>query len=408
MSKRNKALKSSINPVKRNLSKSKHQQNISRIALIATAIFLVVIVGIILFGLYNNEIKPLNQPTIEVNNTIFDMDYYIEMLNAYTKNLQAESVEYMADSVINQIVRNELIKQGATALAVMVSNEEVEAALSKTDNADEDIYMEIAESELINNKVLDYFNDKLPYEIEQIHINIMLVEDELVANTVVSRINSGEDFGLLSTEFSIESEGSKNKIWLPEELIDNPLLSEKVSISKAGDIDKVFDGTLKKESGYWIIEVTDIDEIKGRNVRVILLGSHEQAEEVKEKLNVEDFNDLAMQYSQHDSKENGGELGWLQMGEIGNEAFDDIVFDIPLGEISGPFLDNSIETTGGYWVIELLAREIHELATETSKVLAQKNFIDWLLEQEDNSTVIIHLDSVSESWAVKKVLRGRK
>jgi len=376
--------------------------------MIASAIFLAVIVVIVVFGLYASEIKPLHQPSIEVNNTTFDMAYYIEMLDAYTKNLQVESLDYMADSVINQVVRNELIRQGAGALAVVVTSDEVESALAKTENASEEIYTEIVKSELLNNKVLEYFNVELPYEIEQVHVNVMLIENEMAANTVISRMGSREDFSVLMTEFSIESEGNKNQLWLPEELITNPLVAEQVSILKPGEIAKVADEAVKKDKGYWLIEITGKDEIKGRKVRAMLLGSREQAEELKARLDTEDFNVLAAEYSQHESKENGGELGWLKMGEIGNDIFDGVAFDISLDMVSDPVPDNSIETIGGYWVIELLARGKHELTAEARRKLAQENFIEWLSEQEKSSTIVIHLDSESRSWAVKKVLRGRK
>ena len=140
----------------------------------------------------------------------------------------------------------------------------------------------------------------------------------------------------------------------------------------------------------------------------MLLGNRELAEDIKTRLDTEDFGDLAEEYSQHESKENGGKLGWLKMGEIGNDTFDGVAFDIALDLVSDPVVDNSVETIGGYWVIELLAREDHELAAEAGSKLAQGDFIEWLSEQENNSTIVIHLNSESKSWAVKKVLRGKK
>jgi len=407
LSKKKNLVKSTVNPSKHNLSKWQHRRKISRIALIASAIFLAAIAGIVSFGLYNSEIKPLHQPAIEVNNNTFDMAYYIEMLDAYTKNLEAESVGYMASSVTNQIVRNELIKQGAVALAVVVSNEEIETALADTEYASEDIYKEIVKSELLNNKVLEYFNAQLPHEVEQIHISVMLVEDEMAASTVISRIGSGEDFSVLMAEFSIENDENKDKLWLPEELISNPLVAGHVFTLKPDEIAKVSDEAVKKDKGYWLIEVVEIDEIKGRKIRTMLLGSHEQAEEIKGRLDTEEFNTLAAEYSQHESSESGGELGWLKVGDMGNDTFDAVAFDISLDMISDPVPDNSVETIGGYWVIELLAREEYELATESRNKLGQQDFIEWLAEQENSSTIVIHLDSESISWAVKKVHRGR-
>ncbi len=408
MSKNKKAVKSGANTIRQNPYKKRNKRNIGRIALIASAIFLAIIVMIVVIGFYNNEIKPLNQPAIEVNDTSFDMAYYIERFDAYTRNLQPESVSFMTESVANQIIRDELIRQGAGALAVVVSNEEVESALELTENVNEEIYIEIMESELRSNKVLDYFNNELPDEVEQVQISVMLVENEVVADTVISRIDNRENFSVMMDEYSVESEGNADDLWLPEKLIANHLVSELVFTLIPGEIGKISDETIGKDIGYWLIEVTAMDEIKGIEVSAMLLGSLEQAKEIKGRLEVEDFNTLAAEYSQHESGENGGDLGWMIIGDMGNDIFDGVAFDLPINLVSDPVYDSSVETLGGCWVVELLAREDHELAIEPRNVLAQEDFNIWLLEQENNSTIVNHLDSESTAWAVKKVLRDRK
>ncbi len=408
MSKNKKAVKPGANTIRQNPYKKRNKRNIGRIALIASAIFLAIIVMIVVIGFYNNEIKPLNQPAIEVNDTSFDMAYYIERFDAYTRNLQPESVGFMTESVANQIIRDELIRQGAGALAVVVSNEEVESALELTENVNEEIYIEIMESELRSNKVLDYFNNELPDEVEQVQISVMLVENEVVADTVIFRIDNREDFSVMMDEYSVESEGNADDLWLPEKLIANHLVSELVFTLIPGEIGKISDETIGKDIGYWLIEVTAMDEIKGIEVRAMLLGSLEQAKEIKGRLEVEDFNTLATEYSQHENGENGGDLGWMIMGDMGNDIFDGVAFDLPIDLVSDPVYDSSVETLGGCWVVELLAREDHELAIEPRNVLAQEDFNIWLLEQENNSTIVNHLDSESTAWAVKKVLRDRK
>ena len=408
LSKNKKAVKSGANTIRQSPYKKRNKRNIGRIALIASAIFLAIIVMIVVIGFYNNEIKPLNQPAIEVNDTSFDMAYYIERFDAYTRNLQPETVGFMTESVANQIIRDELIRQGAGALAVVVSNEEVESALELTENVNEEIYIEIMESELRSNKVLDYFNNELPDEVEQVQISVMLVENEVVADTVISRIDNRENFSVMMDEYSVESEGNADDLWLPEKLIANHLVSELVFTLIPGEIGKISDETIGKDIGYWLIEVTAMDEIKGIEVRAMLLGSLEQAKEIKGRLEVEDFNTLAAEYSQHESGENGGDLGWMIIGDMGNDIFDGVAFDLPINLVSDPVYDSSVETLGGCWVVELLAREDHELAIEPRNVLAQEDFNIWLLEQENNGTIVNHLDSESTAWAVKKVLRDRK
>lgn len=84
------------------------------------------------------------------------------------------------------------------------------------------------------------------------------------------------------------------------------------------------------------------------NASHILLATEEEAKEIKDKLDQgEDFSELAKKHSTCPSKDNGGNLGTFQPGQM-VKAFDEAVFSMEVGEISEP-----VKTEFGYHLIKL-------------------------------------------------------
>jgi len=165
------------------------------------------------------------------------------------------------------------------------------------------------------------------------------------------------------------------------------------------------DETATKEVGYWLIEVTDKqdDEIKAR---AMLLGSEAEAERVKAELVSGNFSSLAEEYSQDKSKTAGGELVWLKEGDMGSEAFDEVAFNITANEVSEPVKDESVQTTGGYWLVKVIDRGDHELGETVKEELINNHYNDWLEKWSEESTIETHLDVDKKEWAINKVLEG--
>ncbi|MCX6008870.1 MAG: hypothetical protein NTW48_02310, partial [Chloroflexi bacterium] len=72
-------------PTKRQLSKWQRQQRIQRIIVTVGILFFALIVGYIGYGYYDEQVKPLHQPVVKINGTVFDMDYYIKLLELYSR-----------------------------------------------------------------------------------------------------------------------------------------------------------------------------------------------------------------------------------------------------------------------------------------------------------------------------------
>jgi foldase protein PrsA len=111
------------------------------------------------------------------------------------------------------------------------------------------------------------------------------------------------------------------------------------------------------------------------HVRHILVDNPQLAQVVLEQLRAGgDFAALALQYSFDESnKGTGGDLGWISRGDT-VEPFDVAAFSLPVGEFSEP-----VQTTFGYHILEVLAREERPLeaaALEQARSEALPNWLD--------------------------------
>jgi parvulin-like peptidyl-prolyl isomerase len=399
-------------PTKHQLSKWQRQTKIRRIVIIAAVVFLAGILSWVGYESYKDyKSDPLREVVIEVNGVSFTMDYYVKMLDAYTAGANSTDIyyygDYVAGMVADEIIKTELSGQGAKNLGIEVTTEEIEAELEEYNLPNDRVYRNIVRTGLLQKKLKEYFDSQLPDTMEQAHVQVMLVESQEVADEVITKIEIGGNFTALAEEFSCGSSIEGDLGWLPRELMPNTLIADAAFNLTPGEISPpIYDETATKNVGYWLIEVTERQD-EEVEARAMLLGSEAEAERVKAELVSGNFSSLAMEYSQHESKTEGGELGWLKQGDMGSEAFDEVAFNIIANEVSGPVKDESVQTTGGYWIVNVVDRGDHELEEKVREELTDKHFNDWLEEWKENSTIENLLDEEKRAWAIDKVLEGR-
>ena len=79
-------------------------------------------------------------------------------------------------------------------------------------------------------------------------------------------------------------------------------------------------------------------------------AAQNKLKEIEDRLkNGEDFAELALKYSDGPSKDNGGDIGFFERGEV--KAFEDAAFDLPTGQIS-----SIVKTRFGYHLIKTTDR----------------------------------------------------
>ena len=408
MAKKQKKTETKRAPTKRQLSRWQRQMKIRRIIIIAASVFLAGILSWVGYGLYKDRIGPSSEVVIKVNNSSFTMSYYVNMLDAYTTDIDPNQIYFAADTVTESIVQAELLKQEAKSLGIEVAPEAIDAMIEENELPNNEAYRDIVSAGLLVDKLREYFDSQLPDTMEQARVQVMLVESQEVADEVMTKIETGGNFTALVDEFSYSPQTEGDLGWLPKELMPNTLIRDAAFNITPGRTRQpiYYDELATKSVGYWLIEVIDEqdDEIKAR---AMLLGSKAQAEQVKATLASGNFSSLAREYSQHESKFEGGELGWLKQGDTGSEAFDEVAFNITANEVSEPVKDEMAQTTGGYWIVEVIDRGEHQLEEEVRPALTDKNLNEWFEEREEDSTIENLLDADKISWAVDKVQRRR-
>jgi parvulin-like peptidyl-prolyl isomerase len=401
-------------PTKHQLSKWQRQMKIRRIVIIAAVVFLVGISSWIGYGFYNkSKNDPLRQVVIEVNNVPFNMEYFVDMLDVYTTGANSTELyyygNYFAGMAADTIINAESLRQAAKEeLDIEVTADEISAELEKRELPDDKVYRDLISATLLEAKVGERFDPGVNATMEQAHVQVMLLESQEVADNVMARIKAGGNFTALAEEFSCNSSVARDLGPLPKELMPNTSIANAAFNLTPGDTSQpIYDGNATKNIGYWLIEVTDAQN-ETINAQVMLLTSEAKAEQVKAELAAGgNFSALAGNYSQHESKTKGGKLDGLKRGAMGSTAFDQVAFNITLNQVSEPVKDESVQTTGGYWIVKVIDRGDRQLDEQLREELKGKRYNDWLEAWKKSSTIENRLDEDKNAWAIDEVFKRR-
>ena len=407
---------------KRQLSRWQKQKRRQRIVFGSGIFIIVAVLGTIGAGWYITQYQPLHQTVIVVNDTEFDMNYYIKMLKYYGEGQPIQYMQFMADTVAKDIEQNELVRQGAMKLGISVSSDEVDEKLKSYDPPLSKDYRDIVGAQMLFDKLRDeYFDKQVPVFAEQRHIMAMLLESESQAAEVRARLEGDEDFAELAGELSLESFskteqgdlGWQLKGFLTR-LLNTSVPDEHAFSSEVGVLSQpIYDETKAKNVGYWLIKVIEGDEVAQQAlVQVILLGSEEEAQDIRDRLEAgEDFATLAKEFSQHDlSRENEGNLN-VESPDMMSPAFSEFVFDpeVELETISELIRDDAVATTGGYWLLKVVDMDDNrQIADEDRDLLKTDALSEWVssLWDDPGNKIENYLDDDKKAWAIAKAIGG--
>jgi len=387
---------------------------IRRIVIVAAAVFLVGISSWIGYGFYKDyKNDPLRQVVIKVNDTSFNMGYFVDTLDVYTTGVNATELyyygDYFASAVADTIINDESLKQAAKQeLDIEATADEISAELKKRGLPDNAVYRDLIGAMLLQEKVGTHFDPGANATIEEADAQVMLLESQQVADEVMAKIEAGGNFTALAQEFACNSSVKGDLGWLPEELMPNTFIGNAAFNLTPGETSQpIYDGNATKQVGYWLIEVTAAQN-QTINAQVMLLGSEAQAEQIRAELSAGgNFSALAGNYSQHASKTNGGRINGLKRGDMKSTAFDQVAFNMTLNQVSEPVKDESVQTTGGYWIVKLIDRGDRQLNEQTRGNLKDKRFSDWLGAWKKDNTITNLLNKNKNAYAIDEVL-GRR
>jgi len=403
---------------RRQLSQWQQHRKRQRIIFGLGIFIIVVVLGVVGAGWYISQYQPLRQNVITVNDTNFNMDYYVKALEFYGGGQPSYYLYSIAGEVVTIIQRNELIRQGAMKLGISVSQEEVDGELKSGDPPLSKDYRDLVRAVMLIDKLRDeYFDQQVPVYAEQRHIMAMLLESESQATEVRLRLEDGEDFTELAGELSLESllsEENGDLGWRPEGvltmLLGTSILDEYAFSSEVGVLSQpLHDEEIIKGVGYWLIKVLDREEEPEKaDIQVMLLSSEEEAREVKDRLETgEDFGALAEELSQLDaSKEDGGKVTGVTP-DVMSLALSEFVFDpaVELETVSEPIRDDTVFTKGGYWLIKVQDKDDNRQIDDSDRELLKAEALSkWIeaLENDPENKIESYLDGEKIAWAIEK------
>jgi hypothetical protein len=290
-------------PTKHQLSKWQREMKIRRIVIIVAVVFFVGIgswVGYESYADYRASTATSREVVIKVNSVPFTMEYFVKMLDIYTKDMTSDLLsqwaEYIGGTVADEIIKAELVKQGAKNLGIEVTAKEIDAGLTEYGWPNEKVYRDITCAALLQEKLEAHFGSNLTDTMEQAHVQVTLVESEEVADEVMAKVEAGGNFTALAEEYSCNSTVKGDLGWLPRELMPNTLIADVAFNLTPGEISQpIYDETAVTNNsttgGYWLIKVTD-------------RGERELGEETKKDLVAKYLNDWFNEWEEGSTIEN--------------------------------------------------------------------------------------------------------
>lgn len=411
--------KSVRKPTKHQVTRWEKEKKLSRIITIVTACIIAAVLGIIGYWVYAEQVMPYQQTAVKVNDKSFDTDYYIKMLDAYTKGQSSDMVKYYVDIVAQAIPQTTVVIEGAQGAGITFSDDEVSKEIELLKLPDNAVSKDMMRARVITRK----YNEqqclpKQPATVEQAEVQAMLLETKFMADERRQKLILGDNFSSMAAMLSIDSVTQSKKGylgWIPRGYEDKALETLKDSILKNVVFtldtktvsDPIYDENMEKPFGYWVIEVLEKDATKGVHARGILFSSKDDAESVRTRLiNGDSWDALAKQYSQHVSKDKGGDLDWIVPG-FDKSQLASIVGAIEKGKISNVVMDSSVKTKGGYWLVQVLSKQERPLSDSIKQALSEECLNAWIMGLMDKAKVENKLEQKQKDFAVGKVLKGR-
>ncbi|OAM51417.1 molecular chaperone SurA [Methylovorus sp. MM2] len=228
------------------------------------------------------------------------------------------------------------------------------------------------------------------------------------AEQAMKQLQAGTDFAQVSVSFSdapnaIEggSLGWKKSGQLPA------LFTEALQKLQPGQLTPI----LRSPNGFHILKLTNrrggtsplvIDQTHPRHILVKLSevvsesDAKHKVDSIKERLdNGANFSELARQYSEDGSANNGGDLGWVNPGDTVPQ-FEQAMNALKINQISDP-----IRTPFGWHIIQVVERRTQDMSRESARMKARQEirsrkadeaYQDWVRELRDRAYVELRLE----------------
>lgn len=292
-----------------------------------------------------------------------------------------------------------------------------EITIARVREREVDNKLNISEGEIDNYLTTQANRGEEQDEFEIAHILIRTPEDaspedlekaKIKTQDALKKLADGVSFSEVSASLSdapnaLEGGGMgwRNGAQLPAIFLEVLKPMQKDEVSKP----------IRSPNGFHILKLTDrrggtsslvIGQTHARHILIKLseVVSEKDAKRkidgIKERLdNGGKFEELARQFSEDGSANNGGDLGWVNPGDT-VPPFEKAMNDLGLGEISEPVL-----SPFGWHVIQVIERRQQDMTKEATRLKARQEirarkseeaYQDWIREMRDRAFVELRLE----------------
>jgi parvulin-like peptidyl-prolyl isomerase len=245
------------------------------------AVFILVIVGFIAYGWWDNQVGPPHSRAMRVGGTTLNLDYFARRTKGLfqdfgqtpSSNNFATYVSIVAGTLEQEIVLRErapldlglnptpeqVDSEIATRLSVSQDDQAAFQVAYENDRKARDLsvkeYREMVEAALLGRWAREGFARAVPAAADQVRIRQIVVGAREDADRVVERLNAGEDFATVAQEMSSDSatkDAGGEKGWVAIEELDQSY-GAKVFALDVGQRSEPLEG----QGGFYIIEVEE-------------------------------------------------------------------------------------------------------------------------------------------------------
>jgi parvulin-like peptidyl-prolyl isomerase len=388
------------------LAKWQKERRRRRFLHIGILIAILAVIGVVVWGYIDTQVKPWRQPIVKVNDQVLNMNDFVKMLRVQGVDPYYTDIE-TARIYVDMMVYCELMRQAAQEYGIYPEvtdevNNQIEELKQSFEEAGQDFQQQLKElkiteadlkrwgfewpwgvegkpgvlteklrefitGDLENYPVPPEFEDELsdyyvPKNGEQVELFGILVGTKDEANEVIGGLNSGEGFSQLARVYS-QYELSKQEIHLQGILVDNLETANEVMgklAESSGDFASLvgeysLDETSKGKDGdlNWFTYDSLERKFKGEDNRQAILEIEPNSYAI---ITVDDENYWVVQALE---KKPAGNMGWMP------EEYIRIMYGDELAEAAfgfetwpdyskDPIPFSKWSTNGGYWVVQAI------------------------------------------------------
>lgn len=226
--------------------------NLHASLVLATVVVIVVALGLIAYGYWDTYLRPAREPAVRVGSRTYDMTYFVRRMRLALAEPSGISpspalVAGLPERLAQDIIDEETALQGAAALGVAVSDDDIDKDLAArvravvmTDDQgrvqrspsfeatvravlqDSGLtlaqYRRAVHGQLLLREIQKHFEQQIPDSAPGVQLRVITVKDEATARDLKRQLDGGADFVQLATDKSEDASKSNGGLrdWAPK------------------------------------------------------------------------------------------------------------------------------------------------------------------------------------------------